>query len=435
MTSSSSPSAVTSCHALTHAAAYDHQVAWAPAGHRLVFERDFGDRSAIFTIKPDGTDLRRLTTGPHFDVGPTFSPDAQLIAFGSDRGDDPRRPVGDGQQRRRTSTSSRPWRSPRPSPTGSPSPDLAASALALGRGDGRPKTVRTPGDQRTESGSRVVMPGSPAAATRSSSRCSQRWRGEGARARARWGEQRPAGPPGVQPPPGREERRQRVVLHRPPDPGRTTTRRADPATTGPATGRRVLDVVIDPPYPHARPAVRHPEGQPRAEAPPRAWTSRATGRRHHDGRPRRPSRGGRWSPRNVPSQGTAGPRPMPAPTIRNGISPTHELPSNTSGLVPAGSSGATAGGVDAPVQEGDVLPPLVHDLPPGERRSDDAHRAEAACRCAVTPSSSSPPRTRPRVPKHPGPVGHASGCLTEAAGTTCSSSPSESRHRWWCRNP
>lgn len=69
-----------------HAAAYDHQVAWAPAGHRLVFERDFGDRSAIFTIKPDGTDLRRLTTGPHFDVGPTFSPDAQLIAFGTDRG-------------------------------------------------------------------------------------------------------------------------------------------------------------------------------------------------------------------------------------------------------------------------------------------------------------------------------------------------------------
>jgi Tol biopolymer transport system component len=71
---------------VTHAAAYDHQVGWAPAGHRLVFERDFGDRSSVFTIKPDGTDLRRLTTGPHFDVGPVFSPDAQLIAFGSDRG-------------------------------------------------------------------------------------------------------------------------------------------------------------------------------------------------------------------------------------------------------------------------------------------------------------------------------------------------------------
>ena len=72
---------------ITHSAAYDHQVAWAPAGHRLVFERDFGDRSAIFTIKPDGTDLRRLTTGRHFDLGPTYSPDARFIAFGSDRGD------------------------------------------------------------------------------------------------------------------------------------------------------------------------------------------------------------------------------------------------------------------------------------------------------------------------------------------------------------
>jgi Tol biopolymer transport system component len=72
---------------ITHSAAYDHQVGWAPAGHRLVFERDYGDRSAVFTIKPDGTDLRRLTTGAHFDVGPAYSPDAQLIAFGSDRGD------------------------------------------------------------------------------------------------------------------------------------------------------------------------------------------------------------------------------------------------------------------------------------------------------------------------------------------------------------
>jgi TolB protein len=71
---------------LTHAAAYDHQAAWAPGGHRLVFERDFADRSGIFTIKPDGTDLRRLTAGQQFDVGPAFSPDAQLIAFGSDRG-------------------------------------------------------------------------------------------------------------------------------------------------------------------------------------------------------------------------------------------------------------------------------------------------------------------------------------------------------------
>ena len=44
----------------------------------------------------------------------------------------------------------------------------------------------------------------------------------------------------------------------------------------------------------------------------------------------------------VPSHGTAGPRPTPAPTIRNGISPTQLDPSYTSGRVCGGSSGATA---------------------------------------------------------------------------------------------
>lgn len=70
---------------LTSGPAYDHQVAWGPFGHTLVFERDFGDRSSIFTVRRDGTALTRLTRGPYFDVGPTFSPDATRIAFGSDR--------------------------------------------------------------------------------------------------------------------------------------------------------------------------------------------------------------------------------------------------------------------------------------------------------------------------------------------------------------
>ena len=115
------PRRVTSSPGVTHSSAYDHQVAWAPAGHRLVFERDFGDRSAIFTIKPDGTELERLTTGAHFDVGPTYSPDAPLIAFGSDRGDvlDDLWVMDSNGADLHALLS---WpASPRPSPTGSPS--------------------------------------------------------------------------------------------------------------------------------------------------------------------------------------------------------------------------------------------------------------------------------------------------------------------------
>jgi Tol biopolymer transport system component len=53
-----------------------------------VFERDRITRSAILTVNPDGSDARRLTTGPHFDTGPAYAPRGARIVFGSDRGDD-----------------------------------------------------------------------------------------------------------------------------------------------------------------------------------------------------------------------------------------------------------------------------------------------------------------------------------------------------------
>lgn len=70
---------------ITSGSGYDHQVAWAPGGHRLVFERDFDRRSEIFTIRPDGTDVKRLTSGPFFDLAPAFSPTGLRIVFASDR--------------------------------------------------------------------------------------------------------------------------------------------------------------------------------------------------------------------------------------------------------------------------------------------------------------------------------------------------------------
>lgn len=71
---------------VTRSPDYDHQVAWAPGGRRLVFERDFVTSASIFAVRADGSHLVRLTSGPHFDAGPAFSPDGHFVAFGSDRG-------------------------------------------------------------------------------------------------------------------------------------------------------------------------------------------------------------------------------------------------------------------------------------------------------------------------------------------------------------
>jgi TolB protein len=75
-----------------------------PDGSRLVFESNRSGNWDIYTMKPDGTDLVRLTTDPASDVGPIWSPDGKRIVFGSGRdGGDPEIYVmnadGSGQQR------------------------------------------------------------------------------------------------------------------------------------------------------------------------------------------------------------------------------------------------------------------------------------------------------------------------------------------------
>ena len=60
---------------------------WSPDGSLLVFETDLGQnptKQGIYTSRPDGSHLRRVTTlppGAEFDLAPRFSPDGKQIAF------------------------------------------------------------------------------------------------------------------------------------------------------------------------------------------------------------------------------------------------------------------------------------------------------------------------------------------------------------------
>jgi Tol biopolymer transport system component len=42
-------------------------------------------RGDIWTARPDGGDLRRLTSHVAYDTRPSFSPDGRLVAYSSDR--------------------------------------------------------------------------------------------------------------------------------------------------------------------------------------------------------------------------------------------------------------------------------------------------------------------------------------------------------------
>ena len=65
----------------------DNFPAWSPLGDRIAFTRETGgtDSYDIFTIRPDGTDLKQLTHAPGNDAHCAWSPDGQYIVFSSAR--------------------------------------------------------------------------------------------------------------------------------------------------------------------------------------------------------------------------------------------------------------------------------------------------------------------------------------------------------------
>ena len=67
-------------------AEYDNFPVWSPRGDLIAFVRRLdGDDFEVFTIRPDGTDLRRLTNFKGNDAHLAWSPDGEKIVFSSTR--------------------------------------------------------------------------------------------------------------------------------------------------------------------------------------------------------------------------------------------------------------------------------------------------------------------------------------------------------------
>lgn len=56
-----------------------------PIGERLALVLSKGGAAEIYTVRDNGSDLRRLTQSPAIEVSPSWSPDAERLAFVSDR--------------------------------------------------------------------------------------------------------------------------------------------------------------------------------------------------------------------------------------------------------------------------------------------------------------------------------------------------------------
>src|SRR5262245_30225428 len=75
-------------HAITPPRLEGGQPDWAPDGKRIAFNSNTPRTgSSVFTMKPNGSDLRRITPDrfPHNDALPSYSPQGDRIAFASDR--------------------------------------------------------------------------------------------------------------------------------------------------------------------------------------------------------------------------------------------------------------------------------------------------------------------------------------------------------------
>jgi WD40-like Beta Propeller Repeat len=130
------------------------------ANGRLAFGLDTGDGNVdVYSVRPNGNDLRRLTTGPSFDACAAYSPDGTSIAYcggvvtGPGQG-----PVqiwamqANGKHQHqithfdapRCSPTTHPTAPRSPSPAGPPSPPPPASTWSTPTAAGSPGSPPTP---------------------------------------------------------------------------------------------------------------------------------------------------------------------------------------------------------------------------------------------------------------------------------------------------
>jgi TolB protein len=70
---------------LTYEGGYNCSPDWSPKGDKIAFARQEEGGFHIYTIRPDGTDLKRITREGS-NENPSWAPDGRHIAFASRRG-------------------------------------------------------------------------------------------------------------------------------------------------------------------------------------------------------------------------------------------------------------------------------------------------------------------------------------------------------------